>query len=78
MFERIKNYFLRREYQKAIENAFVIAQYTYPEISQEKRKELRQTLTDLLDDYYLTWGLTDGVVEFYRKQLEFYIVIYHN
>ena len=78
MIKWLKNKWFRHQYRKAIENAFQLARHLYPDISQEKRKELRRALNDLLDEYHFNWGAEDGVVKFYYDRLKDFEVIYHH
>lgn len=77
MIKWLRNKWLRRQDRKLIESAFQLARRLYPNISQEKRNELRRALNDLLDEYHFNWGVEDGIVKFYYDRLKDFEVIYH-
>lgn len=72
MIKWLKNKWLRHQDRKLLKDAFQLTRQLYNGISQENKKKLLQTLQDLIDDYHINWGVEDGVVKFYYKQLEMY------
>lgn len=75
MFNKIKNWWQRRQDRKVIEHAFQMARSLFPNITQSNRWALYEAIRDLLDEYRFNWGEEDGVARFYYARLnEFWII----
>ena len=70
MLRWIKNKYLRHQDRQALTNAFKLLRATYPNLTRESAYLLRQAINRLLDEYHSYWGVEDGYVHFYYKQLE--------
>ena len=70
MLRWIKNKYLRHQDRRALANAFTLLRATYPNLTHEPAYLLRQAIIRLLDEYHFNWGVEDGYVRFYYKQLE--------
>ena len=70
MFKWIKNKYLRHQDRRALANAFRLLRATYPNLTPEAAYLLKQAVIRLLDEYHFNWGVEDGYVRFYYKQLE--------
>ena len=70
MLKWIRNKYLRHQDRRAMANAFRLLRATYPNLTPESAYLLKQSIIRLLDEYHFNWGVEDGYVRFYYKQLE--------
>lgn len=75
MFQKLINWYKKRQDQQALRYAFELTRSILPGLTANGRCLLVSSMRQLIKDYDNTWGNSDGIAEFCREELHKIIVM---
>ena len=69
MFQKLINWYKKRQDQQALRYAFELTRSILPALTTNGRCLLVSSVRQLIKDYENTWGDSDGIAEFCREEL---------